>query len=502
MLALSSRLLDELNLAEAAKAEAEWTPDLVPSQLVNAYAAANVEAVVDYVSEKGRTSLETAPADVIAASKWQYGRRPVAFLPLTERVLYRAVVATLADDLPFVPRGKEAYRSFQRRALIAQGATHVVTTDLANFYSSIPTDRLVSELVDRTGRWEPVEWLRDFWLHAADGSNGLPQVSQPSDLVAESYADELHRRLLRRNVRAWRWADDFRFAATSANDAYAALEIFDEEARKLGLTVNERKTRTQTIAEYGKSLDAGAERLQKITKEVAADLTDFNPYDDSIITPSEAQVQEGAAEAILEYWRKEKSTGQGRLDLLAQMELASLLRHSLSILEVLARPSAIEHCADILQSDPQLTPQVVRYLAALSEAEQGGVRSAARYIIENIPLNRWQRLWFLDLYSQANLAPVYDREVAIPWIESNLTDTSEVLRSSAVWALSMNWTLTQDQWNLVTGSATSLGTPWLSAGLLNSSGPIDQRDTLLSSDKLARGVYNWTKTWDPFPPPF
>jgi hypothetical protein len=145
----------------------------------------------------------------------------------------------------------------------------------------------------------------------------------------------------------------------------------------------------------------------------------------------------------------------------------------------------------------------VNYLAALSGSEQEGVRSAASIIVANVPLNRWQRLWFLNLYSNENVAPVYDKQVAIPWIKASLTDTSEVLRSSAVWALAMNWDLTQDQWNSVTGSATSLGTPWLSASLVNSYGmPAEQRPTLLSSDKLARGVYSWTQKTDPFPAPF
>lgn len=104
--------------------------------------------------------------------------------------------------------------------------------------------KLCEELVQRSGRWQPVDWLKNFWLQISDGNIGLPQVSQPSDLVAEAYADELRRRLLRRGLHAWRYADDFRLAAKSHGEAFTVLEAFDEEARRLGLFVkNARRTR-------------------------------------------------------------------------------------------------------------------------------------------------------------------------------------------------------------------------------------------------------------------
>jgi hypothetical protein len=190
--------------------------------------------------------------------------RPVAFLPILERVLYRAVVGVIGDELPESHRIGDKWATAVNGPLSVDNATHVVVTDLLNFYSSIPTERLTAELIQRTGRWEPNDWLKSFWVSIAGGNNGIPQVSESSDLIANAYADELHRRLLRRNVKCWRYVDDFRMAASSLSVAFGCLEVFDEEARALGLTVNERKTQTLTLERYRARLDAPNKRVQSI----------------------------------------------------------------------------------------------------------------------------------------------------------------------------------------------------------------------------------------------
>jgi len=57
----------------------------------------------------------------------------IAVLPHFERVLYRAVVDSIADDLAPRIRGEVAYREFQQSPLSDAGATHVVMADIANY---------------------------------------------------------------------------------------------------------------------------------------------------------------------------------------------------------------------------------------------------------------------------------------------------------------------------------------------------------------------------------
>jgi hypothetical protein len=104
---LSDQLLSELDLLSSVQAEATWDSDLLPRALVDKYTLENAQAVSEYIAERGRASLSPNPADSVAASKWQYGRRPVAVLPIVERALYRAVVQTISAELPTIPRGKK-----------------------------------------------------------------------------------------------------------------------------------------------------------------------------------------------------------------------------------------------------------------------------------------------------------------------------------------------------------------------------------------------------------
>jgi hypothetical protein len=173
------------------------------------------------------------------------------------------------------------------------------------------------------------------------------------------------------------------------------------------------------------------------------------------------------------------------------------------VLQVLEDPSAIPLCSEILRIDPQLTPQVVRYLRKLVAKEHDKVYETLQTIIEDVPLNRWQRLWLLDLCASDEVVSAsLDRTVA-RWIKSNVSDSSEVVRGVTAWALARNWSLNAEQWNTLIARSTPLGSPWLSAALHTASG-FDRalRKTVLSSDRLDRDIYRWVGEWNPFPRPF
>lgn len=111
MLSLAPSLADKLDFEGAVRQESVWTPDLLPQPLDMLFAGDNVTVTADVVAELGRAALRISPADVIAANKWRYGRRPVAVLPLAERILYRAVVNHIRDDLPVIDVAMESTTS-------------------------------------------------------------------------------------------------------------------------------------------------------------------------------------------------------------------------------------------------------------------------------------------------------------------------------------------------------------------------------------------------------
>jgi Reverse transcriptase (RNA-dependent DNA polymerase) len=287
---LTAGLIDQLDLGEALKEELEYVPDLLPKQIVDRALAVNAEGVSEYIRQLAVAGVPVEPAAKVVALKWRHGRRTVAALPLYERVLYRAVVQSIAEDLMPRVRGQEAYAEFQAEPLSHQGVEYIVMTDLTNYYDSIDIDRLSQELLRRTGQWAQVDWLGHFWTVTSDGFGGIPQMSPTSDVVADTYADLLHRALLREGLAVWRYADDFRIACRSYGDCVAALEILDELARGLGLTVNERKTLTPSRDKYRDIIEGPQRRLELINEAVREELTQVDFYDWSEVSPEEADI--------------------------------------------------------------------------------------------------------------------------------------------------------------------------------------------------------------------
>lgn len=275
---MSSELLAELDVRAALDAELAHVPDLLPKQLVDLAAQGEEHVVTDYIVQLAHAGTPVQPAASVVALKWRHGRRTVAALSLHERALYRAVVQSLQSDLLPRVRGQDAFDSFQEAPLSRPGVTHVVMTDLANYYSSIDPNRLSGELLRRTGRWAQVDWLRRFWETSSAGFGGIPQMNPTSDIIGDTYADLLHRGLLRLGFQAWRYADDFRIACTSYGECVSALEEIDELARQLGLSLNERKTLTPKVEKYRDITEGPQRRLDRINAEVTADLTGFDPY--------------------------------------------------------------------------------------------------------------------------------------------------------------------------------------------------------------------------------
>jgi hypothetical protein len=447
---MSSNLVSDIDIRRAVDEEASWHPDLIPPNLASIYAEKNGADTADLIAEVAQAPLDIHRAQVLAASKWRYGRRPVALLPLQERILYRAVVNRIDNDLPEVVRGSTAHSDFEK-APVDDGAAYIVVTDIANYYSSIPLKLLAKELLERCGRWEPVKWLHSFWQHIGNGlDHGIPQVSDPSDRVAEAYIDELHRRLLRRGLHVWRYADDFRISASSRSVAIDALELFDEEARNLGLFVNERKTYIPNRSKYEEHRRAEPGNLPEI--EIDKDLSDVlaaDPYENLDDNARDLSELTSSARHLLEQLPMFTPDG-AELPIAKQLQVASALRKSLRILGSGGDDAALRHCHRLLEQEPQLTPSVAAYLidvigfGAFTDAMAS---STVSEITRQVPLTTWQRYWILYVLGGRSeaLPPLRGDEYLTSWVRSNLSNGCELVRSQALWALAQHEAVTREE---------------------------------------------------------
>ncbi|WP_224392563.1 RNA-directed DNA polymerase [Pseudonocardia sp. ICBG1293] len=487
-------VVEKLQTHDAIEAETQWQWDLLPRPVIDEYISTGAQSAAAYMERIAQTDCISGPSDALLANKWRHGRRAIAMLPILDRVLYRAVVASLKSLLPDLLRSNEDFARFKNSPLEVDGAQSVVTTDIANFYSSIPIELLSNLLLDRTGQVEEVRWLTGFWYRVSGRTTGVPQVNESSDAICEMYALELERRVASRNIRTFRYADDFRLIARSEKDAVTALEVFDEEARGLGLFVNERKTYVQSIDSYQQALK-GASDPNTIIQEVREDLRDFDLYSFEPIEPEEADVQQGAARRMLSLWKEHQrpwKTGGERL------EAAKLAKKAFAVLTQLRDDDAVSVCPAVMDSDPQNTPAVARYLRTLISDGNGDAWRELQKITAELPLSKWQRYWLLDTLRDC---PFRLDGSMLDWTLGQAgRNQAEALRTYACWILGVNDRLTGDVWRAaVSGGLTSLGSPTMSGAIIFCHDlSYREKAQLIPNGYFDQGMFDWAS--DDCPP--
>jgi hypothetical protein len=487
---MTDTLLAQLDIRAAVEKELLWEPDLLPRSVGDRALATKIDVTAEQVAQLVQGGYKIGLAPIVFARKWRFGRRPVSALPLVERCIYRSVVDQLQEDLVPLERGGDHFDRFEE-APLALSSEFVVMTDLANYYSTINLERLSRELVERTGRWEYIKWLREFWTNLSGGYGGIPQMSQASDIIGDTFADELHRGLGRRGLTSWRYADDFRISANSEWEVLEALELFDEEARRLGLFVNERKTRVLSRLKYEQFVKASEVALAKISGEVSLDLAPFDPYGWIEVPSDEAGHFRALSLRLVSFWQESRHAGGNPMD--EVFETVRLLGKALDAMTQLRDAAALPFVAEILRYEPQLTPGVIRYLASLLPADATVVGETLVRCLQEVPVTKWQQLWMLHLLESWSIdrnSSVGSRGTVLAWMKHCVQDHSEPLRCQAALALACGHDLTVDEWQGVQDRGGMYSEPFLAAAMLGTKG-ISRVSDPRPSGKLSRLIYEW-----------
>ncbi|HEX8003688.1 MAG TPA: RNA-directed DNA polymerase [Mycobacteriales bacterium] len=233
--------------------------------------------VVNWFKAATRRGFTPSPDDTILARKVSGGARPLTFMSLLDRLSYRAAVSVLAEDLPSFPRTHDAYEAFQRAPLAVDGCAYVLKSDVSAFYQYIDHERLVTEIIAQTGDDLAITTAIEVIRGSTGRQFGLPQLNLVSDALAEVYIEPIRRHLTRAGFNVWRFADDFRVACETYEEALEAWELLDRAARDLGLVLNEAKTRTPGRARYEASLTAVATREAELFSALGVEPLD--PWD-------------------------------------------------------------------------------------------------------------------------------------------------------------------------------------------------------------------------------
>jgi retron-type reverse transcriptase len=231
----------------------------------------NLEIVRQSVIHK---TFEPSPPEIKYFPKQSQTLRPMAILPIKDRVVFQAIANVVAEygrpTLSLVANRqsfanvlrppeiiqifypwKEQYYSFQAKygELIGEGNSWVVETDIAAFYETIDHSKLFETL--RNGNYledTVLEYLKTYlpvWASVRreqKSPRGVPQGCLSSDLLANVCLAELDAELATREYHYLRYVDDIRLVADKKSKVQRGLIHLDRSLKSLGLLLQTKKT--------------------------------------------------------------------------------------------------------------------------------------------------------------------------------------------------------------------------------------------------------------------
>lgn len=495
---LLAALLSPESVRAAVDAELDAPPRQLPSSSIHPALQSRRDEVAAWAHSRLQGVFVPTPEDTVAVSKAGHGVRPVAVWDLPSRLAYSALTDLLRPELPPVDRSRSAWTAFQR-APAETDAKYIVSSDIAACYQFIDHALLASELLTQAGNPSVVGAVTDLLRETGGRTYGLPQQSAASDLLAETFLRRLERALVRRGLSVFRYNDDFRFACQSWSEVVRSVEVLAEEARAVGLTVNDLKTVTWSAAKYTASLDRAQALREEIAAEAELDLTRYDAaYDGTILVepPDKDDVDVLAAVRVLERWNR--IAGRGRTAQSRRPEhraVVELLPAALKTLEAEpgTDPDVLALCMKILRFEQTATPAVATYLitrpdhAAVLTAFDGLLRKKAY-------LNGWQAWWLQQpVAGLSGFATGPGAKTRRAWAQDTLVAAqhSPVLRAHAALTLARHQLVNATTLLPIYDRTSAALQPVLAAAIALCK-PTTDIATAVSGDSV---LHKWTYDW-------
>jgi hypothetical protein len=467
---LEPALVSRLNFKDALKAELDSSNRLFPVRWDQRVLLSRADEVANNIRNRLTKRVTPTRAETVFVDKNRRGTRPISQMPLIDRVLYRALVDLISTSMPAYLSSRRAHADFASAPLSVDGTEFVSTSDITAFYEYVDHDVLATELEAQSGEALAVDALTALLLNLMGRRIGIPQIHAASDVLGDTYIDVVRRRLHRAGFAVFSYSDDFRIATDSLASAKSALEMTAREARSLGLTLNEGKTRTYGRSKYAESLEAFRraegelfeetdidefvsirsghyDLIDEAAEDADEDVKSFGsiPEDDAIASTSErtassalvepTQAQAGAAGRALAKWVEEHD-GQGDPTSRQIATTESLLAVSLPVLGAAGDASGLLHISAVLRQAPSLTPNVAAYLTRLGRhgvVERRSIRQTLDELVSEDSFSTWQRIWLAEAAGRIRRAKRgykhYD------WLRECLAHQEPALRAAAAVAL-------------------------------------------------------------------
>jgi Reverse transcriptase (RNA-dependent DNA polymerase) len=390
----------------------------------------NWAEVRSYLSSQDVLEWEVRPHRSLLAPKAKYGFRVITQLDPLDFLLFAAIVFEMAQDLEgarvspanlrvfsyrynpdsdgrlFDPTiGYPKFQSTCRAILDRHDQiTHVVTTDISDFYCRIYHHRLENSLNASTSKANHVKAVR----HLLSGWNGtetfgIPVGSAPSRLLAETAISDVDEALLANGVRFIRFNDDFRIFANSHSEAYRHLAFLAEVLfSNHGLTLQQQKTTVLPTSEFrqryladpeDRELDSLQERFLTLLRDLGISDPYQEIYYDDLSDEAKATID---SMNLVSMFEDEADKDEPDLP---------TLRFLLRRLGQLGDSNIVDRVLGDLDKLHPVFPDIIRYLASLRDLSAGRrseIGGSVLRLLEDSIISEldYHRLWALDLFSK------------------------------------------------------------------------------------------------------
>ena len=173
--------------------------------------------------------------------------------------------------------------------------THIVSTDISDYYSRINFHRLENLFDEIAPKHGAVRFIKKhISIIRAKQSFGLPVGGSSARLLAELALVDTDQALRDKGLKATRFVDDFRIFLTASDHPYDALGFLAEQLGiNEGLSLNSSKTEVTERDAYSAYLGTATSDLQEEAEGVALDTLTTNLYFDDEPDPDDLEKLKG-----------------------------------------------------------------------------------------------------------------------------------------------------------------------------------------------------------------
>ncbi|HEX8431833.1 MAG TPA: RNA-directed DNA polymerase, partial [Longimicrobium sp.] len=372
---------------------------------------------LEELSERVATGrYSPSPIVIVEVPKGKYGVRPGGHLPLEDQVVYAAAVGACLEairgacTLPkgrvdysygFTPEGTETWlvprfrgwTGFREQSLrrIRNGVSWVIVGDISACYENIILRTLVSDLRTAGAPKPAVDLLSILLSRWAQGQGrGIPQGFSASDILAKLYLSRVDEALAHETIEHLRYVDDFRVFCASRADAKRAILVLARLLRARGLNLQAAKTAIHRSDQAQQIIAGVFPTLKPLGRRYIKEVAKVVGRNPNYLSLHEAEEllkdvnDEVPASLIRHAYSDFFLVLGGHFD-------KSLFHYLLNRLAAAIDPFAVAHCLSLLESRPEETDSILRYVGRTTADIESVDRELATFLASEEAVYHHQR---------------------------------------------------------------------------------------------------------------